>query len=128
MGSGKTEFCSNYERYQKGPNTNTSRNVFHCFIDTLKHTGDHACGGAPQLVGLYRKPGTAGGTHCDGKERDTWWDLMVREDGYEVVKMGEAPLPAGASSWKRWKKSYRGRRAHRALQTCRCRGHGTSEK
>lgn len=29
MGSGKTEFCSNYERYQKGPNSNTSRNVFH---------------------------------------------------------------------------------------------------
>lgn len=60
MGSGKTQFMNNYERYQKGPNSNTSRNVFHCFIDTLNNSVDSACGGAPQLVGLYRKPETVG--------------------------------------------------------------------
>lgn len=60
MGTGRTVFYSNYERYQKGPNTNTSRNIFHCFIDTLSNVKDYACGGSPQLVGLYRKPGTAG--------------------------------------------------------------------
>ena len=38
---------------------NTSRNVFHCFIDTLFHSDDPAVGGPPQLAGIYRKPGSA---------------------------------------------------------------------
>ncbi len=56
LGSGKEEFNNNYERYQKGKNQSTSRNVFHCFIDTLFNIQDYNCGGAPQLVGIYRKP------------------------------------------------------------------------
>lgn len=56
LGSGKTEFLQNYNRYQDGANKSTSRNVFHCFVDTLKNTTDYYCGGAPQLVGIYRKP------------------------------------------------------------------------
>lgn len=38
---------------------NTSRNIYHCFIDTLNAVTNGTCGGAPQLVGIYRKPGTA---------------------------------------------------------------------
>ena len=60
LGSGKAEFEFNYEkRYQLGDNQSTSRNVFHCFIDTLCNIKDMQCGGPPQLVGIYRKPFTA---------------------------------------------------------------------
>lgn len=60
LGSGSTEFKQNYnERYQLGNNRSTSRNVFHCFIDTLNNIKDWRCGGPPQLVGIYRKPFTA---------------------------------------------------------------------
>jgi hypothetical protein len=30
--------------------------VFHCFCNTLFNTNNEYCGGAPQLVGIYRKP------------------------------------------------------------------------
>ena len=56
LGSGKMEFNSNYERYKEGPDKRTSRSVFHCFCDTLFNIRDKKCGGAPQLVGVYRKP------------------------------------------------------------------------
>lgn len=59
LGSGGKEFLDNYDtRYQQGKNQSTSRNVFHCFIDTLSNIKDVHCGGAPQLVGIYRKPFT----------------------------------------------------------------------
>ncbi len=61
LGSGRNEFKKNYsDRYQQGENQSTSRNVFHCFIDTLNNISDESCGGAPQLVGIYRKPFTTG--------------------------------------------------------------------
>jgi len=56
LGSGASEFIENYDRYEKGPDRGTSRNVFHCFCDTLFNIKDKHCGGAPQLVGIYRKP------------------------------------------------------------------------
>ncbi len=56
LGSGQEEFVSNYSRYQSGSNKDTSRNIFHCFIDTLFNIKDINCGGSPQLVGIYRKP------------------------------------------------------------------------
>lgn len=56
LGSGSTEFKKNYMDYQEGINKNTSRNIFHCFCDTLFNISDPFCGGAPQLIGLYRKP------------------------------------------------------------------------
>ncbi|HHP1053232.1 hypothetical protein [Bacillus cereus group sp. BfR-BA-01354] len=59
MGSGKNEFNDNYKRYQEKGNQSTSRNVFHCFCDTLFNIKDKYCGGAPQLVGIYRKPDSA---------------------------------------------------------------------
>lgn len=60
LGSGKKEFEKNYnERYQQSENESTSRNVFHCFIDTLINIKNWQCGGAPQLVGIYRKPYSA---------------------------------------------------------------------
>lgn len=58
LGSGSKEFTPNYERYCAGTNNGTSRNVFHCFIDTLFNSADPTCGGPPQLVGIYRKPGS----------------------------------------------------------------------
>jgi hypothetical protein len=56
LGSGASEFNTNYQRYQAGPNNGTSRNVFHCFCDTMNGIADRQVGGAPQIVGLYRKP------------------------------------------------------------------------
>jgi len=56
LGSGATEFNNNYDRYKEGPDRGTSRSVFHCFCDTLFNINDEKCGGAPQLVGVYRKP------------------------------------------------------------------------
>jgi hypothetical protein len=59
-GRGAREFETNFERYEKGPNAGTSRNVFHCFCDTLFKTNEPTVGGAPQLAGLIRKPDSAG--------------------------------------------------------------------
>ena len=56
LGSGAKEFNENFNRYSKGPDHGTSRSVFHCFCDTLFNIKDEKCGGAPQLVGIYRKP------------------------------------------------------------------------
>lgn len=56
LGSGSKEFKRNFARYAKGPDGGTSRCVFHCFCDTLFSIKDKQCGGAPQLVGIYRKP------------------------------------------------------------------------
>ncbi len=56
LGSGAKEFAQNFRRYRAGPDHGTSRAVFHCFCDTLFNVQDGQCGGAPQLVGLYRKP------------------------------------------------------------------------
>ena len=55
-GSGKKEFDDNYAMYEEGVNRSTSRNIFHCFCDTLFNIKDEKCGGAPQLVGIYCKP------------------------------------------------------------------------
>lgn len=60
LGSGERDFREKYKKYANGYNSNTSRNVFHCFINALMHTTDIHCGGAPQLVGIYRKPESHG--------------------------------------------------------------------
>lgn len=60
LGSGAKEFNENYNRFQHMQNSSTSRNVYQCFVDTLTNIKDPCCGGAPQLVGLYRKPLSAG--------------------------------------------------------------------
>lgn len=70
LGTGASEFTENYARYETGANRETSRAVFHCFCDTLVKTSDPHVGGAPQLVGIYRKPETPGftvGVVYDGK-------------------------------------------------------------
>lgn len=71
IGSGKREFLQNYlGRYQKGSNKHTSRNVFHCFCDTLFTTSINSVGGAPQLVGIIRKPNSSAqyyGIICNNK-------------------------------------------------------------
>ncbi len=60
LGSGRKEFEDNYGRYKNGNNSDTSRSVYHCFIDTLSSIEDEYCGGAPQMVGIYRKPKSSG--------------------------------------------------------------------
>lgn len=70
LGTGSTEFKKNYALYQEEANRNTSRNVFHCFIQTLAERKIPKVGGPPQLVGIYRKPLTNGriyGIIYDGK-------------------------------------------------------------
>jgi len=54
LGSGKREFLEKYQKYWESSNKKTSRAVFHCFCDTLSNINDKYCGGAPQLIGLYR--------------------------------------------------------------------------
>lgn len=54
LGSGRAEFLRKFSNYAESENQKTSRAVFHCFIDTLSSMKDSYCGGAPQLVGLYR--------------------------------------------------------------------------
>jgi hypothetical protein len=59
-GSGARDFTQRYNAYQKGPNADTSRSVFHCFCDSLLNSSLPSVGGAPQLVGLIRKPESVG--------------------------------------------------------------------
>ncbi|MDD5273530.1 MAG: hypothetical protein PHU14_12530 [Methylovulum sp.] len=56
LGTGAKEFNENYARYEQGVNSGTSRAVFHCFCDSLANITDPFVGGAPQLVGIIRKP------------------------------------------------------------------------
>ncbi len=59
LGTGEPEFTKNFSRYKVGANRETSRSVFHCFCDTLTQISDPHVGGAPQLVGIYRKPASS---------------------------------------------------------------------
>lgn len=56
MGSGTTCFKKHYSKYIKDK-ISTTRFIFHSFIISLENMTDPYCGGAPQLVGIYRKPG-----------------------------------------------------------------------
>ena len=62
LGSGAADFEENYSRYESGPTKGTSRAVFHCFCDTLAKSTEPTIGGAPQLVGIIRKPHTSATT------------------------------------------------------------------
>lgn len=59
LGTGSAEFNENMARYASVGDGGTSRRVFHCFCDTLFNTSDGSFGGAPQLVGIIRKPRSA---------------------------------------------------------------------
>lgn len=56
LGTGNSEFTENFKRYDEGPTKGTSRAIFHCFCDTLVNSKEPTVGGAPQLVGIIRKP------------------------------------------------------------------------
>jgi hypothetical protein len=62
IGAGACQFNQNYDKYERGPNKGTSRNVFHCFCDTLHQINDPYVGGAPQVVGIRRQPNSAART------------------------------------------------------------------
>ena len=56
LGSGAKEFNAKYNDQSADGKQATSRNVFHTFCETLFNINDVKCGGAPQLVGVYRNP------------------------------------------------------------------------
>lgn len=80
LGSGADEFNGNFDRYKNGPNKGTSRNVFHCFCDTLFNIRDKQCGGAPQLVGIYRKPDSPAITYGIIKDKKRYFLGVPIED------------------------------------------------
>ncbi len=55
FGSGRDNFKEHWIRWSATDVCGTSRSVFSAFSDHLKSGKDLATGGAPQLVGLYRK-------------------------------------------------------------------------
>lgn len=55
LGSGQKVIQENHLCWQKTEVKNTSRSVFSAFCDSLETGLDPYTGGAPQLVGLYRK-------------------------------------------------------------------------
>lgn len=73
LGSGAKEFTENLERYHQSQDQGTSRSVFHCFCDTLFNIKDKHCGGAPQLVGIYRKPDSPAVTYGIIKDRKRYF-------------------------------------------------------
>ncbi|MDP8247793.1 MAG: hypothetical protein P9M00_06615 [Candidatus Tritonobacter lacicola] len=73
LGSGSKEFKTNFDRYKNGPDRGTSRSVFHCFCDTLFNIKDEKCGGAPQLVGIYRKPESSAMTYGIIREKQRYF-------------------------------------------------------
>jgi len=60
MGSGRIKFEQKYDQFKKRKCGGTSRNIYQCFSHLLLDENDQYFGGAPQLVGLYRKPNTMG--------------------------------------------------------------------
>jgi len=71
LGSGRNELEKNYLRWAQPDGAGrdrTSRAVFSAFCDAVDSGKDTFTGGAPQLVGLYRKgPARAFGVHWNGK-------------------------------------------------------------
>jgi len=60
-GTGQPEFQKKYSEYLNQPGSvRTSRCVFQTFCNVLENIQNPLCGGAPQLVGLYRRPQTNG--------------------------------------------------------------------
>lgn len=56
-GSGKSEFHENWikENSEKRNASGTSRSVYHCLHKTIISSKEPTVGGAPQIIGLYRK-------------------------------------------------------------------------
>ena len=86
LGSGGPEFQTNLQRYQQGPDCGTSRCIFHCFCDTLYNIKDSQCGGSPQLVGIYRKPGSGGIAYGIIKDRKRYF--LGASIGNDVSHLG----------------------------------------
>ncbi len=53
-GEGSDEYEINLNEFEKGGESGTSRSAFQCFCYTLSRIGVNSCGGAPQLIGMYR--------------------------------------------------------------------------
>ncbi len=67
-GSGEQSVRDYVRRWEGSEVARTSRSVFSAFCDSLAAGGDPASGGAPQLVGIYRKgPARSFGTIYKGK-------------------------------------------------------------
>jgi hypothetical protein len=55
VGSGAESVKEWYRRWEKSDVSGTSRSVFSAFCDSLESGEDKLSGGAPQLVGIYRR-------------------------------------------------------------------------
>jgi len=60
FGSGREYFNLVHDKVLQKSKNGTSRAIFHSFIQTLTTTSDDTYSGPPQLVGLYRMPGSCG--------------------------------------------------------------------
>ena len=60
MGSGASAFDGAYRKLCNSKNKDTTRNIYHAFSLSLENMTDKNCGGPPQLVGMYRRPGMNG--------------------------------------------------------------------
>lgn len=85
-GIGKKQFEDLYIQYQAGINSDTSRNIFQCFCDCLHRKEPVMCGGAPQLVGLYRVAPSAKGAIRNGMNYGIIWNGSRYYLGSEVDK------------------------------------------
>ncbi len=109
-GSGAKDFDNIYNEYKKKPGFKTSRAVFQTFCDTLTNTREKTVGGAPQLVGLYRKKGSPAmlfgiinnghryfdGLQVDNYERENLNKVEWRNDLFERCDGKRKKILSGA--------------------------------
>lgn len=109
-GSGAKEFVSRYESYKTKPDFKTSRAVYQTFCDTLKGIKEKSVGGAPQLVGLYRKKESPacvfgvihenqrffGGMHIDNYPSAGLNNVEWRNEMFERYEGGNMTIIEGA--------------------------------
>lgn len=67
-GSGQKVFMDEVIEWQSSSQMHTSRAIYSAFCDALYSKADPLSGGAPQLVGLYRKGPAKAFGHVDGNE------------------------------------------------------------
>lgn len=85
-GSGANTFNEIYKGYESRPQFKTSRAVYQTFCDTLDVIKEPTVGGAPQLVGLYRKKGSSG-KMFGIINRDSRYFAGLQVDNYDKMNL-----------------------------------------
>lgn len=116
-GSGQSEFIARFEDYKKQNNNKTSRSIYQTFCNVLSNIQDKQCGGAPQLVGLIRKPKSCGisfgilykdekyfqGMRVNHFPQSQLSRIEWRNELFERIDPNTARLQQGAKSQPFWK-------------------------